>query len=97
MVSSLDVFGLGLGFLYIVATPIAAYFLFRNSFNLKLRDIAVGAVGYLATDGLQKALVRPALSALIEAMQSANYYPSPSVSASSKTGFFDPPLRFRAS
>jgi uncharacterized membrane protein YhfC len=79
MVSSLDIFGLGLGFLYAVTTPIAAYILFRNPLNLKLRDIGVGAVGYFATDGLHKALVRPALMALIEAMQSANYYPSPSV------------------
>jgi uncharacterized membrane protein YhfC len=79
MVSSLDILGLGLGFLYAVAAPIAAYYLFRNPLNLKLRDIAVGAVGYFAADGLYKALVRPALTALIEAMQSANYYPNPSV------------------
>ena len=64
MVSSLEIFGLSLGLVYALATPVAAYFLFRRPLALKARDIFVGFVGASIAAGLRRAIVTPAIQAL---------------------------------
>ncbi len=79
MVSSLDVFGLCLGLAYAIAAPLAAYLLLSRVLPLNRRDVALGAIGYLVADGLNRAYVYPILSAIVGAFQHSKYYPDPYV------------------
>ena len=64
MVSSLEIFGLSVGLVYALATPFAAYFLFRRPLALKARDIFVGIAGAYIAAWLRGAIVEPAIQAL---------------------------------
>jgi len=64
MVSSLEIFGLSVGLVYALATPFAAYFLFRRPLALKARDIVVGIAGAYIAAWFRRAIVEPAIQAL---------------------------------
>jgi uncharacterized membrane protein YhfC len=76
MASTLDIFGLGLGAAYAALAPIVAYLVLRIRLDLKLRDIALGALGYLASDTLYRLAVRPGVDALLAVWQQSGYRPN---------------------
>jgi uncharacterized membrane protein YhfC len=77
MVSSLDIFGLGVGLAYAIATPFAVYWLLGRILSLNRRDAALGALGYVVADALHRLYVHPILSAILGAFEHSKYHPDP--------------------